>query len=295
MGAGAAGVFEGHGPLRRRNRPGADPAGQDCGLLRLAIRLLRHQVGHGGQVPQRLAQQGLRRRPPRVAPQLVVAGPRPGAGRPGAEPHVGDPPGQREGLLHGVVPTAELLVLEVALAQGQQHEHRRGGIFGVPAVDEGLAAGQQLGVGQRAPLGGRGLREQEAVKSLGGLRPLELEQGQVPLPRRRARLPEGHGDSRRQAPAPRPPRQPEAAGCGTTNLPRAVAEGVGPRAHRPVLQVAAQVVGQRLGGRVPLGGALLEGLGHDVVEVAPQRAPELPGRGGAAGRRREARPWPPEP
>ena len=51
-----------------------------------------------------------------------------------------------------------------------------------------------------------------------------------------------------------------------------------------MVQVAPQVVGHGLRRGVPLRRTLLERLAHDVVEVAAQRAAELPGRRAAAGR-----------
>ena len=168
---------------------------------------------------------------------------------------------------------------------------------GVDAPHDAEQAGSQLGlIGQVGVQALHALVEQLARRDLLRLRPSrarELEEpdqelggglgacrrppGPRRLPRARAQAggqrndQEGRGRRGQAVPAE------EAA--------RPVSERVGPRAHRLVREVATQVLGQRLHGRVSLRGALLERLRHDVVEVAAQRAAEPPGRRGAPARR----------
>ena len=82
-----------------------------------------------------------------------------------------------------------------------------------------------------------------------------------------------HGQ-RRHAGGERPP-------SGARELGGAIAERVGPRADRLVLEEAPQIVGELRHRRVALGRVALQRLGDDGLEVAAQHAPQPLGRRGA--------------
>ena len=169
------------------------------------------------------------------------------------------------------------------------------------ALHEVLGAGQELARGEPFP-GGSGVRQKECVQVVDRLGATELTQREVALlvrppalgglerrrARRTARLRQragetgrhGEGDERGGREAPR---------IAAHELPQPVGERVGAGEDRLLAEVAAQVFGERGDRRVALLGALLEGLGDDGVEVAPELAPQALGRRRALSRGREER------
>ena len=85
------------------------------------------------------------------------------------------------------------------------------------------------------------------------------------LPRRHAaERRDAHDDRRRRA--HRDPVAPDELG-------HAIGRAVGPRQHRPAVEIALEVVGECVDRRVALVGSLLQRLQDDGVEIAPQEPP----------------------
>ena len=84
---------------------------------------------------------------------------------------------------------------------------------------------------------------------------------------------------------------PRRSCCAATHFDTRYQLAVRPREHRVIVQVAVDVVGQRIDRGVAIVGPLLERLEHDRVEIAAQRASRMAGiarRGVARARRADA-------
>ncbi len=255
------------------------------GLVRASVRvvvaaLVDRQVSLAlERMPEVVGERGRDR--PELGDELVelsadlvgLAGAAPSLGEPNAQPerHRIARPQRRRGLAHRLgqrrLRRVEVLETDQAGSDHPEQLHAQLGPHLCASVDPVLRLFQQTDRGEAvAALFIRiGVAEDGDDELLHALGALLLRHRGPGLPDRQARAAEGRDSDQRS--------RAEGQAIPSDELLQPIDSAVGLRQDRAAAQVALEVVGERVHGGVALGGALLERLEQDGVEVPSERAP----------------------